>query len=140
MTIASRGQALAFFALVLPLVLLPVVAYASESSMLAARQARLTEATMLAALDAAQQLDIPRFRAGLGAAPDPVLAAGTATAELAASEPGAVIDSIAVNGSLVTVAVHEWVPLQIATFVRGGGVTLHATAAAILTPGYQAPG
>ena len=136
----SRGQALAFFALALPLVLLPVAAYAAESSMLAARQARLAEVTMLAALDAAQQLDIPRFRAGLGAGVDPSGAVAAATADLAASEPDAVIDAIRVNGGLVTVSVHEWIPLRLATFIRGAGVTLHAGAAANLTPGYQAPG
>lgn len=135
----GHGQALAFFALVLPLVLLPVVAYAAESSMLAARQARLAEVTALAAIDGAQQLDIVRFRAGSGTVLDAAAAVAAVTADLAASEPNAVIDAISVTGSLVTVKVHEWVPLRLATFVRGAGVTLRAAAAANLRHGYQAP-
>jgi hypothetical protein len=140
MTPRCRGQALVFFALALPLALLPLAAYAAETPMLAARQARLAEATSLAALDAAQQLDIARFRAGRGTGLDPDAAAASAKVDLAAAEPEAVVDSVAVDGPRVTIATHLQVPLRLATFVRGASVTLRATATARLVPGYQEPG
>jgi hypothetical protein len=129
-----------FFALALPVILLPIAAYAAESSMLAARQARLAEVASLAALDAAQQLDVARLRAGLGSALDHSAASSAATADLAASEPDAVADAVAVQDARVTVTVHEWVPLRLATFVRGAGVTLRATSTARLVAGYEVPG
>ena len=46
-----RGQAMVFFALALPLVLLPVAAFSAEAGVLAARQAHLTEVVAQAALE-----------------------------------------------------------------------------------------
>jgi hypothetical protein len=108
--------------------------------MLAARQARLAEVASLAALDAAQQLDVARLRAGFGTGLDRSAAAGAATADLSASEPNVVADAVAVQDARVTVTVHEWVPLRLATFVRGAGVTLRATSTARLVAGYEVPG
>lgn len=134
-----RGQAMVFFALILPLVLLPVAAYAIESTSLSARQARLAEVASLVAIDAAQQLDVAQFRAGRGLAVDAGAGGATALADLANLEPGASLDSLNVTGPRLTVWIHETVPLRLAAFLRGAGVTLHASAIATLTPGYQVP-
>lgn len=134
-----KGQALVFFALVLPLVLLPVAAFSAEAGLLAARQAHLTEAVAQAALDAAQQLDTAALRAGAGWRLDVRAAQDTARAELAAAEPDAVLDDVAPAGAQVTVRAHEVVSLRLAAFVGRPSATLRARISARLTPGYASP-
>ena len=58
------GQVLVYVALVLPLVLLPVAAYAVAATALDTRHARLQAAVSQAAEDAVQRLDQAAFRAG----------------------------------------------------------------------------
>ncbi|HEX6350157.1 MAG TPA: hypothetical protein VF160_12300 [Candidatus Dormibacteraeota bacterium] len=134
-----KGQALVFFALVLPLVLLPVAAFSAEAGVLAARQAHLSEAVAQAALDAAQQLGVKALRAGAGWLLDVRAAQDIARAELAASEPAAVLDGVGAAGAQVTVSAHEVVPLRLAAFVGRPSATLRVRISARLTPGYASP-
>lgn len=136
---SRRGQVLVFFALALPLLLLPIAAYAAEAPMLAARRAHLAEVASTAALEAAQQLDVRRLRSGGGLALDSAAASATVAADLESQEPAAVVDSLSVSGNQVALTLHERVPLRLATFVPGAAVTLHATARANLVPGYAKP-
>ncbi len=134
-----RAQALVFFAIVLPAVLLPVAALAAETALVAERQSRLSEATALAATAAALALDTRALRAGTGWVLDPVAANRAAAAALSTTDPRAVLDSASVSSNQVTVNAHELVPLQLAVFAPHGGVSVRATAAARLTPGYGSP-
>src|SRR6202023_1991414 len=56
------GQVLTFFALAVPVVLLPVAAYAVDATIIASREAGLQAATAEAAEAAAQQLDVGSIR------------------------------------------------------------------------------
>jgi hypothetical protein len=134
-----RGQALVFFALVLPLVLLPVAAFGAEASFLAARQAHLSEVTAQAALDAAQQLDTAALRAGAGWHLDPAAARAVAARDFADQEPGAVLDAVILAGAQLTLTAHEVVPLRLASFAGARSATLRAAVSARLTPGYGTP-
>jgi len=135
----GAGQALVFFALVLPLVLLPVAAFGAEAGFLAARQAHLSEVAAQAALDAAQQLDAAALRAGAGWRLDPTAARAVATRDLAEQEPAAVLDGLTAGGAQLTLSVHELVPLRLASFLGARSATLRATLSARLTPGYGTP-
>ncbi len=136
---AQRGQTLVLFALLLPMVLLPVGAYAAETSVLAAHQARLAEVAAVGALDAAQQLDEARLRSGAGLAVDPNAAAAVIASDVASQSPQAAVESVRVSGSAVTLTLNEQVPLRLFPFARARGVTLRASASASLVPGYGAP-
>ncbi|HEX9475870.1 MAG TPA: hypothetical protein VGA41_04385, partial [Candidatus Dormibacteraeota bacterium] len=59
----QRGQVMAFVAVALAIVLMPVAAYAIDAATVSAAAAALQEATATAALEAAQQLDTNDFRA-----------------------------------------------------------------------------
>src|SRR5260370_7702721 len=59
---ACRGQVLAFFALVLSIVLLPVAAYAVDATIVAGREADLQAATAQAAETAAERLNVTSLR------------------------------------------------------------------------------
>jgi Flp pilus assembly protein TadG len=137
---ATRGQALVFFAIVLPAVLLPVAALAAETALVAERQARLSEATEEAATAAALALDTDALRAGSGWSLDPASAIAAASSALSAAEPAAVLDGVAVTGNQVTLYAHETVSLQLAIFVPSRDLAVHTAAVARLTPGYAAPG
>jgi hypothetical protein len=132
----QQGQALAFFALVLPLVLLPVAAFGVEAGWLAARQAHLAEVTAQAALDAAQQLDTAALRAGGVWRLDPAAARQVVTSDLALQEPAAVLDGLVIAGARLTVTVHESVPLQLGAFAGPRAATLRAVVSARLAAGY----
>lgn len=136
----APGQALLYFALLLPLVLLPAAALGGEGALLAARQARLQEVTVLAALDAAQQLDASVLRSSGAISIDRAAAAAAARADLAAAEPQASLDRVAIGPAGLALEVSERVPLRLATFVPGRAVTLAARASARLHPGMTAPG
>jgi len=131
------GQVLVFFALVLPLVLLPVAAYAVDAAVTASEYARLVEVTVRAAEDAAQQVDVAELRAGGGLVLDVAAAARAAHEELM-TEPGATVVAVGVAGDLVTVATAESVTLPL-DFVGPAAIRLHATATARIAPGYDRP-
>jgi hypothetical protein len=134
-----KGQALVFFALLLPLVLLPVAAFGAEAGFLAARQAHLSEVTAQAALDAAQQLDQAALRAGAGWRLDSAAAHVVAIRDLADQEPAAVLDAFTADGAQVKLSAHEMVPLRLASFAGARSATLRAAVIARLTPGYRTP-
>jgi len=129
------GQVLVFFALVLPLVLLPVAAYAFDAAVTASAYARLIEVTVRAAEDAAQQVDVAELRAS-GALVLDVAAAVRAAHDDLMAEPGASVVDVAVAGGLVTVATAEAVAMPL-DFVGAAWIRLHATATARIAPGYD---
>jgi Flp pilus assembly protein TadG len=131
------GQVLAFFAVILPIVLLPVVAYAVDAAVVSGRSAALHAATAVAAETASQQLSIRAKRAGGALALDAGQAQTVANETLASEEPGASADAISVEGAEVTVTAIEIVTVPFNLF--GGPVTLHARASARLVAGYDNP-
>ena len=128
---------LAFFALVLPIVLLPVAAYAVDATIVASREAGLQAATAQAAETAAQQLNVSVIRSSGALTLDPVAASLVATLTLAAGEPSAIVDSASVNGVEATVVTSESVTLPFSLFAHA--VRLHASATARLIAGYERP-
>jgi hypothetical protein len=136
----SRGQALAFFALVLPLALLPVAAYAVESAHLAAEAARLLEVIQQAAEDGAQQVDAAALREGHGLRIDPARAEPVVRTALERGAPGARLEAISVTDRELTLAAVEPVPLLLAALLGSAStVTVRARASARLTDGYDRP-
>jgi Flp pilus assembly protein TadG len=131
----QSAQVLAFFALVLPVVLLPVAAYAVDATIVAGRAAALQAATALAAETAAQQLNIGVLRSTGALTIDPAAATLVATRTVAREEPGASIDSCTVAGAGVAVVTSEPVTLPFSIFART--ITLHARATARLVAGYD---
>ncbi len=132
-----RGQVLAFFALVLSIVLLPVAAYAVDATIVAGREADLQAATAQAAETAAERLNVSSLRATSALTLDPA-AAGAAVAEtLLDEEPGARVDAYSVIGTEVSVLTSEPVALPFSVFTHT--VTLHAHATARLAAGFDGP-
>jgi len=133
----QAGQMLVFFALVLPLVLLPAAAYAVDAAVTAADYARLVEVTVRAAEDAAEQIDVAELRA-TGALGLDVTAARRAAQDDVMAEPGASVVMIGVEGGAVTVVTAESVALPL-DFVGPAAVAVHASATARIASGYDSP-
>jgi Flp pilus assembly protein TadG len=133
----ESGQVLAFFALVLPVVLLPIAAYTVDATIVTAREAGLQAATAQAAEAAAQQLNIGPIRTSGALTLDPAAAKLVAYQILVNEEQGASLNSFSVTGVEVTVVTSEPVTLPFSVFTRS--VTLHARAAARLVAGYDRP-
>jgi Flp pilus assembly protein TadG len=133
----QAGQVLAFFALVLPLVLLPVAAYMVDASIVANREAGLQAATAQAAETAAQQLSIGAIRSTGALTLDATAVSRVAAQTLADEESGARLDSYTVAGTEVTVAASEPVTLPFSVFARS--VFVHAHATARVVAGYDKP-
>ena len=131
------GQVLVFFALVLPIVLLPVAAYAVDAAVTAASYARLVEVTASAAEDAAQQIDVAALRMN-GAIVLDVAAATQAAEDDIAGDPDARFVGVTVLGGQVTVLAASTVTLPL-NFLGTPLVALHATATARIAPGYDSP-
>jgi hypothetical protein len=131
------GQVLVFFALVLPIVLLPVAAYAVDAAVTAAGYARLVEVTARAAEDAAQQIDVAVLRTN-GALLLDVAAATQAAQDDIATEPDARLIAVKVDGGQVTVLAGETVTLPL-NFLGTPSVTLRSSATARIAPGYDSP-
>jgi len=132
-----RGQVLAFLAVVLPVVLLRVAAYAVDAATLASRSAGLQAATAQAAETAAQQLSVGAIRSGGGLALDGAAVTLAAARTIGEEEPGASVDTSAVNGLDVVVFTSEQVTLPFGVF--NPTLTLHARASARLMAGYEGP-
>ena len=128
---------LAFFALVLPIVLLPVAAYAVDATVLAGREAGLVGATNQAAETAAQQLNVGAFRSTGALKLDPAALSVVLAQVLIEEEQGARVDSFTVAGAEVTVETSQRVTLPLNVFTRS--ITLHARATARLVAGYDTP-
>ncbi len=134
----QAGQVLVFFAMVIPILLLPVAAYAVDAAVAADGMARLQEVTALAAEEAAQQVDAEKLRAGAGVALDPVAARRVARAVMSAGEPAARIVEVGVEGNIVTVTTTETVVLPLNVFWTPE-VRFRVAASARLAPGYERP-
>src|SRR6184192_686364 len=100
---SQRGQVLVFVALALPIVLLPAAAFAVDAASAAAVHARLEQATWSAAESAVQQIDADALRAGGGLTLDQRSVESVARDALAAEDPNATIERLAVDGLYVTV-------------------------------------
>ncbi|MGA7911440.1 MAG: hypothetical protein WB682_13070 [Candidatus Dormiibacterota bacterium] len=137
MKLKQQGQVLAFFAVALPLVLLPVAAYAVDSATVSGRAAGLQAATAQAAESAAQQIDVASLRSGGTLELDRTAAQTAALRELVTEEPGAGLDQVSVGGADVTVVASERVDLPLPLLART--ITLHARSIARLIPGYDRP-
>ena len=135
---SQRGQVLVFVALVLPIVLLPAAAFAVDAASAAAVHARLEQATWSAAESAVQQIDAGALRAGRGLTLDQQSVESVARDALAAEDPNATIEGLAVDGLYVTVEAAERLQLPL-NFLGAPGVKLRATATARLTLGYESP-
>ena len=134
----QRGQIMAFIAVALAIVLMPVAAYAIDAAAVSAAAAGLQEATAMAAIEAAQQLDAINFRAGGAITLDRAAAQRAAQEVLAADAPSASLSSVTVSGAQVTVVAGELVPLPF-DFIAGRSVRLDARASARLAGGYDRP-
>jgi hypothetical protein len=131
------GQVLAFFAIAVPMVLLPVAAYAVDATMMAGRAAALQAATAQAAETAAQQLNVGALRSSGTLLLDAAGVRLVVDQTLLEEEPGASVDSYSVTGADVTVATRELVRLPFSVFADT--VVLHAHATARLVAGYESP-
>lgn len=134
----QRGQVMAFIAVALAVVLMPVAAYAIDAVTVSAASASLQEATAMAAMEAAQQLDADHFRAGEAISVDGAAARRAAQEVLAAEAPTASLVSVIVSGAQVTVAADELVPLPL-DFFSQRTVRLDARVSAKLAGGYDRP-
>ncbi len=134
----QRGQVMAFIAVALGIVVMPVSAYAIDSATISAAAAAFEEATATAAVEASQQLDISAFRATGVLSVDAAAARTVAQAFLAAEVPMASIKSLTVTRAEVTIATREEVQLPF-DFFPERTVRLQATASARLASGYDKP-
>lgn len=137
MRVSQEGQVLAFFAVALPLALLPVAAYALDSAAVSGRAAGLQAATAQAAEAAAQQVDVASLRSKGALELDHAAAQNAASQALADDESGANMDQVSVIGVTVTVLASEQVDLPLPLLART--ITLHARATGRLVPGYERP-
>ena len=134
---SRAGQVLVFFALVLPIVLLPLAAYAVDATVVASREAGLQAATTQAAETGAQQLNADAMRSTGALKLDTAALSNVVAQTLIDEEQGARVDSYAVIGTEVTVDTSELVTLPVNVFSRS--ITLHAHAIARLVAGYDKP-
>src|ERR1700737_927598 len=131
----QSAQVLTFFALVLPIVLLPIAAYAVDATIVAGHAAGLQAATAEAAETAAQQLNVAVLRSTGALTVDPEAATRVAGRTVAQEDPAASVDSCIATGAGVTVVTSERITLPFSIFART--ITLHARATARLVPGYD---
>jgi hypothetical protein len=134
----QHGQVMAFIAVALAIVLMPLAAYAIDTATVSAAASALQEATATAAIEAAQQLDAAGFRASGVMNVDAGAARTAARVVLAAEAPSASVSSVTVSGVEVTVAAGELVELPV-DFLPTRRVLLEARASARLTAGYDRP-
>ena len=135
---AESAQVLVFFALALPLVLLPVAAYAVDASAVASTYSRLVEVSERAAEDAAQQIDVARLRGGGGIAIDVISATSHARTVLSSAEPAARLEHVSVSAGELNLATAEMVTLPFNLF-GAPGVRVSTTVVARIAPGYDSP-
>jgi Flp pilus assembly protein TadG len=134
----QRGQVLAFFAILLPIILLPLAAYAVDAAFVATRAAALQEATAQAAQAAAQQVNVAALRSRSELVVDASIARIVSTRAISESEAGASVESVAVTGAQVTVTAAELVTLPF-NFLPVPAIRLEARASARLVAGYDNP-
>jgi hypothetical protein len=132
------GQVLAFYAVLLPVILLPLAAYAVDAAFVSSRVAALQAATSQAAEAAAQQVDVGALRSQSLLKVDSLTARAAGLSAIGDSEPGATVDSFVVAGSTVTISAHEIVALPF-DFLPAHAIVIHAHATARLVGGYDKP-
>jgi hypothetical protein len=133
------GQTLVSVALLLPLVLLPVMAYAVQATLLATRAASLHAAAARAAEDATTAIDVATLRSTGVIQLEPVLAASRARETLGLEDARAQLDKVLVGATTVTVTAHDRVGPGFGGFLGTGAVNLTATSTARVTAGYASP-
>ena len=136
---SQAAQTLVIFALLLPLVLLPIAAYAVQATLLATRASLLQAAAARAAEDGSQALDLGAFRSAGLLRLDPAGATRIARMTLVGQDPAAQLDDVTVGALSVTVRAHEAVGLEFGGILRAGSVILSTVATATLTAGYGRP-
>jgi hypothetical protein len=134
----QHGQVMAFIAVALAIVLMPLAAYTIDVATVSAAASALQAATATAASEAAQQLDAVGFRASGVMTVDAGAAQMAARAVLATDAPSASISSVTVSGVEVTVATSELVRLPM-DFLPTRRVQLQARASARMAAGYDRP-
>jgi hypothetical protein len=134
----DSGQVLAFYAVLLPILLLPLAAYAVDVAFVITRTAELQEATAQAAETAAQHVDVEALRARSELIVDGRAAADVASLAISDSEPEATVESVTVVGSMVTISTHEVIRLPF-NFLPAPAIVIHARASARLVGGYDSP-
>ncbi len=134
----ERGQVLAFFAVLLPIVLLPLVAYAIDAAFVVSHAAGLQAAATQAAEVAAEQVNVDALRMRSELSVNASSARAIAIQAMSGLEPGAVVESVAVNGAEVSVVAHELVTLPF-NFLPAKAVQLDARVSARLVAGYDRP-
>ena len=138
MSSRQRGQVLAFFAILLPVILLPLAAYAVDAAFVSARAAGLQEATAQAAEAAAQQVNVAALRSRSLLSIDASVGRAVATHAIGDAEPGASVESIVITGAVITVTAGEQVTLPF-NFLPVPAIRLEARASARLVAGYDRP-
>jgi hypothetical protein len=135
---AQRAQVMAFMAVALAIVLMPVAAYAIDIATVSSAVATLQEATATAAMEAAQQLNAADFRSSGVLVVDMGAARSAARAVLAAEAPTASVSSVSVRGVEVTIEAGQLVRLPF-NFFPMRVAHLRAIASARLVAGYDKP-
>jgi hypothetical protein len=130
---------LVIFALLLPLILLPIAGYAVQASLLATRAALLQAAAAGAAEDGAQVIDVAAFRAIGVLRLDPARARRVVAASFADRDRQAQLDGVDLGSISVRVRAHDQVPMSFGGFLSAGSVRLAAVATARLAAGYGRP-
>ena len=134
----DRGQVLAFYAVLLPIVLLPLAAYAVNVAFVSTRTAGLQEATAQAAETAAQQLNIDALRSRSVLIVDAQIAPVVASRAMSELEPEATVEAVTVVGSMVTISTREVIRLPF-NFLPASEIVINARASARLVGGYDRP-
>jgi hypothetical protein len=134
----DRGQVLAFYAVLLPIILLPLAAYVIDAAFVSTRAAGLQEATAQAAETAAQQVDAHALRSRSVLIVDAETAPSVASRAMSDLEPGATVESVTVVGSIVTISSREAIVLPF-NFLPAPATVIHARASARLVGGYDRP-
>lgn len=134
----QRAQVLVFFALALPLVLLPVAAYAVDASVTVSTYSRLVEASARAAEEAVQQIDVASLRSGGRISIDVPAATLTVQSSLRSAEPAANVVEVSVLGEELRLVTAETVALPFTLFGTPS-FAVRAAVAARIAPGYESP-
>lgn len=134
----ESGQVLAFFAILLPIVLLPLAAYAIDAAFVSSKAAALQEATAQAAESAAQQVDVTALRRTSVLTIDAPSAIAVSGRQLSLLAPHAQVQSVVVWGAQLTITTSELVDLPF-HFLSVAAVRLEARASARLVRGYDSP-
>ena len=134
----QRAQVLVFFALALPLVLLPIAAYAVDASVTASAYSRLVEVSARAAEEAVQQINVASLRSGAGVSIDVPAATSMVQSFLRSAELAARVVEVSVVGQVLSLVATETVVLPFTLF-GAPEVALRATVTARIAPGYESP-